>query len=134
MMKEILAFTGRCKMLLLVLLGLSLAGCGTSSSTSNSSSKPRESAYVGMVYTFSTEGFCFSNRTDVNLGIRAGQGKDREALEAMVLDGRIWQLTPGTPVRVAQVLEEIAAVYPQRGRYLEKRCYIPLATLQSMAK
>jgi hypothetical protein len=121
------------KSLPLVLLSLSLVGCGSSSSTSHSSSKPRESAFVGVIYTFPNLGFCFADRADVNLGIRAGQGKDREALEAMVSDGRIWQLTPGTPVKVAQVLEEIAAVYPQRGRYLEKRCYIPLATLQSMA-
>jgi hypothetical protein len=122
-----------CKATLLVFFILTLAGCTGSSSAPASSSKPRESAFVGVVYTFSNLGFCFANRADVNLGIRAGQGKDREALEAMVSDGRIWQLTPGTPVRVAQVLEEIAAVYPQRGRYLEKRCYIPLATLQNMA-
>ena len=132
-MNKISEYRGCLKAMLPVFLMFTLTDCTGSSSTPASSSKPRESAFVGVVYTFSNLGFCFVNRSDVNLGIRAGQGKDKEALEAMVSDGRIWQLTPGTPVRVAQVLEEIAAVYPQRGRYLEKRCYIPLATLQNMA-
>ena len=71
-------------------------------------------------------------RADVDFVVRAARDKDREALAAVVMEGRVWHLPGGTPILVAQVFEDASAIYVQRGQFREKRCYVPTQMLEGM--